>query len=173
MENAAYDKMGFEEVSSLAGSRPALCMNGGDEACIARSVRKKLLYNITAKCCIILCLRGVVKVTVVDRIADTVDMARRGNRVTLTDIARTGGWKQKLQDTGIIEITNQGNAYGYILTDDAMNALVDRLRELEDREEEQEIRRIVAERDQPGRVWSQGQDLADAAKRLLAEKASR
>lgn len=115
----------------------------------------------------------VEKGVALDRITATVDAARLRNRISLTDVARTSLWKERLKEHGVVEVTDRSDPYAYIVSAEGMAELVGRLEELEDEIERYETARMVRERDHKGKVWLSDGELADSAMRLIDERMGR
>lgn len=103
----------------------------------------------------------------IEHIYETVDTSHKERRISLTDMARTNRWRKQLEQYPIVEVTDHADPYAFIVSADGMNSLVEHMHELEAELEQREVADIIHKRDNPGKKWLEGKELADEAIKLL------
>ena len=95
--------------------------------------------------------------------------ARQVGRIGLSDFSHGRKWREDLADTAVIEIVDRADTAGWLVSDEGMNSLIERIETLEEELEQARLSSIFAAR--AGRSdWKEGHSLADAAKKSARKR---
>lgn len=101
------------------------------------------------------------------KLADQVQNAyigsRKANRIGLSDFSHGRKWRDDLAEKGVLEIVDRSETAGWLVSDESMGSLVDRIGTLEDELEQARLEVLFAARAHRD-SWMQGEELAEAAK---------
>lgn len=96
--------------------------------------------------------------------------SRSGRRIGLSDFSHGRKWRVELDEAGFMEIVDRGDTVGWLISDDSLGELVQRIDALELELERAHVSAILAaraERDE----WAEGPELANAAKASFSSRA--
>ena len=96
------------------------------------------------------------------RAADIRSKIHDNSRVTLTDFARNKEWRAKLAENGVLELLDRNGRIAWIVSEQDMTQMVDRIAELEEQMERESIAAMLTAR-ADRENWMSGSNLAEAA----------
>ena len=105
-------------------------------------------------------LAGPIETT--SRAADIRSKIHDNSRVTLTDFARNKEWRAKLAENGVLELLDRNGRIAWIVSEQDMTQMVDRIAELEEQMERESIAAMLTAR-ADRENWMSGSNLAEAA----------
>lgn len=83
-------------------------------------------------------------------------------RISLTELARSSGWRKVLQSTGIIEVMDRTETAAFLVSREGMAGLLEIIDALEEQLEMADISALASARAERTR-WMSGEALADVA----------
>lgn len=74
------------------------------------------------------------------------EAAREDSHVSLTDLGRSNAWRRQLSDRGVLQLMDRSDTAGFLLSVDAMNELLDSLKDYEAQIETMSVRDLFDSR---------------------------
>lgn len=113
-----------------------------------------------------------MSLTVLDSVRALDAAASQIPRIGLTELARSNGWRGVLEDSGIMEITDQSGTVAFILSYQTIRMVSQAISDLEDEIEQLTCEQLYAKRLQDADFVKTGDDLRTAALDQLKERRS-
>ena len=103
-------------------------------------------------------------------ILEKMEVMRRASssngRISLTELARSKGWRDRLADQGVMEVMDRTETAAFLIAPQEMDLLLEAIEMLEEQVEQADVDAIVACRAQR-QNWQAGSRLAEQAKASL------
>lgn len=103
------------------------------------------------------------------RVQDAYAGARNATRIGLSDFSHGRKWREDLAQAELIEIVDRTETAGWLISDNSLALLMERIENLEEELEQMHIEAIFAARASRNN-WLEGEDLAKAAKKSAKQR---
>ena len=113
----------------------------------------------------------MVAFSALERMGSVRERVSDRSRISVTELARSKEWREKLPASGVMEITDRGDTAGWLVSDADMAAIVEGYAYLEDQLERAQVEAMFAARPE-GEPLSGDSLTAAAAERFDARKAA-
>ena len=81
-----------------------------------------------------------------ERMGSMRDLVSGRSRISVTELTRGKEWRERLPESGVIEITDRGDTAGWLVSDDDMAAIVESYAYLEEQLEQTQIAAMFSTR---------------------------
>ncbi len=103
-----------------------------------------------------------MQTAVLDRMQTLSRASEEGTRVSLTELARSAGWRKQLKKLGVMEVVDRTETEAFLVSRDGMADLMETIDSLEEQVEQAQIAAMLAARGDRDN-WMSGEALADRA----------